>query len=74
MHDELYDFSDTAALISHMDKVICVDTSVAHLAAAMGKPVTLLLPDDPDFRWLSDINYSPWYPSITIKYMSEYEH
>lgn len=63
---DLYDMADTAALIAQMDLVISVDTSVAHLAAAMGKPVWLLLPTDPDFRWLLDRDDSPWYPSMIL--------
>jgi hypothetical protein len=65
-HDELADFSDTAALISELDLVISVDTSVAHLAGALGKPVWVLLPFAPDFRWLTDRQDSPWYPTARI--------
>jgi tetratricopeptide (TPR) repeat protein len=65
----LNDFSDTAGLISQMEYVISVDTSVAHLAAAMGVPVILLLPKDPDFRWLHDRIDSPWYGSIKIQFI-----
>jgi ADP-heptose:LPS heptosyltransferase len=64
--DRLTDFSDTAALISHMDLVISADTSVAHLVGALGKPLWLLLPFHPDFRWLRDRSDSPWYPSATL--------
>ena len=60
---ELRDFSDTAALLDLMDLVISVDTSVAHLAGAMGKPVWVLLPYKPDWRWPPDRDDSPWYPS-----------
>ena len=63
---ELDDFTDTAALCELMDVIVSVDTSVAHLAGAMGKPVNLLLPYDPDFRWLLNRGDSPWYPSITL--------
>lgn len=63
---ELKDFSDTAALIEHLDAVVSVDTSVAHLAGALGKPVHLLLSHEIDFRWLTDRPDSPWYPSMTI--------
>ena len=59
MTEGLTDFSDTAALISHMDAVISVDTSVAHLAGALGKPLWLLLPFHPDFRWLRERSDSP---------------
>jgi tetratricopeptide (TPR) repeat protein len=64
--DELRDFSDTAALADLMDLVITVDTSVAHLAAAMGKPTWILLPFSPDWRWLLDRDDSPWYPSARL--------
>ncbi len=60
------DFSDTAALCELMDLVISVDTSVAHLAGALGKPVCLLLPYVPDWRWLLERKDSPWYPSIIV--------
>jgi len=67
MHaDALKDFSDTAALISAMDVVISVDTSVAHLAGALGKPVWVLLPWIPDFRWLLDSTHSPWYTTARL--------
>jgi hypothetical protein len=64
--DELNDFSDTAALIACLDIVISVDTSVAHLAGAMGKQVWVLLPFVPDYRWLLDRNDSPWYPTVRL--------
>jgi cytochrome c-type biogenesis protein CcmH/NrfG len=64
--DELHDFADTAALIALMDLVITVDTAVAHLAAAMGKPVWILLPFQPDWRWLREREDSPWYPTARL--------
>ena len=64
--DDLRDFSDTAALLDLLDLVITVDTSVAHLAGAMGKPVWILLPYNPDWRWLLDRTDSPWYPSAKL--------
>jgi len=64
--NELEDFSDTAALIDKMDLVISVDTSVAHLAGALGKKVLILLPYVPDFRWMLDRSDSPWYPTATL--------
>ena len=64
--DELADFSDTAALIELVDLVISVDTSVAHLAGAMGKPLWILLPFAPDWRWLLDREDSPWYPTARL--------
>jgi tetratricopeptide (TPR) repeat protein len=64
--DELEDFSDTAALIELCDLVISVDTAVAHLAGALAKPLWLLLPFAPDFRWLLDREDSPWYPTAKL--------
>jgi hypothetical protein len=62
----LHDFSDTAALIDEMDLVISVDTSVAHLAGALGKEVWILLPYVPDYRWMLDREDSPWYPTAKL--------
>ena len=67
----LADFVETAALVTCLDLVISVDTSVAHLAAALGKPTWILLPHTPDFRWLLDRNDSPWYPSVRLFRQSE---
>ena len=67
LHDftgELADFADTAALIANLDLVISVDTSVAHLAGALGKPVWLLNRFDPCWRWLLGRDDSPWYPTL----------
>ena len=63
---DLNDFTDTAALCELMDVIVSVDTSVAHLAGAIGKPVNLLLPYDSDFRWLLDRHDSPWYPTMKL--------
>jgi len=63
---ELKDFSDTAALCAQMDVVVCVDTSVAHLSGALGKPTFLLLPYNPDWRWLLERSDSPWYPTMQL--------
>jgi hypothetical protein len=63
---ELEDFSDTAALVSLLDLVISVDTAVAHLAGAMGKPAWILLPYAADWRWFTDREDSPWYPSVRL--------
>ena len=63
---ELVDFSDTAAIVANLDLVITVDTSVAHLAGALGKPVWILLPHSPDWRWLRERSDSPWYPTARL--------
>jgi tetratricopeptide (TPR) repeat protein len=63
---ELADFADTAAVIALCDLVISVDTAVAHLAGAMGKPVFILLPFSSDWRWMLDRADSPWYPSARL--------
>jgi tetratricopeptide (TPR) repeat protein len=63
---ELKTFADTAALIANLDLVISVDTSVAHLAGALAKPLWLLLPFTPDWRWLLDRDDSPWYPTARL--------
>ena len=64
--DELSDFADTAALIENLDLVITVDTSVAHLAGSLGKPVWILLPKVPDYRWMLDRSDTPWYRSARL--------
>jgi hypothetical protein len=63
---DLRDFKDTAALISELDAVVAVDTSVAHLAGALNKPAWLLLTYVPDFRWLMHRDDSPWYPNTKL--------
>jgi tetratricopeptide (TPR) repeat protein len=63
---ELEDFSDTAAVIALSDLVIAVDTSVVHLAGAMGRPVWVLLPFAPDWRWTLDGETTPWYPTACL--------
>jgi len=62
----LTDFAETAALISSLDLVISVDTSVAHLAGALGKPVWVMLPYEPEWRWMLDRVDSPWYPTMRL--------
>jgi tetratricopeptide (TPR) repeat protein/glycosyltransferase involved in cell wall biosynthesis len=62
----LGDFADTAAAISCLDLVICVDTAVAHLAGALAKPVWTLVTFTPDWRWLLDRDDSPWYPTMRL--------
>ena len=60
------DFADTAAVIALLDLVICVDTAVAHLAGALGKPVLILLPYAADFRWMRVRDDTPWYPTAKL--------
>jgi hypothetical protein len=63
---EIVDYADTMALLAGLDLVVTVDTSVAHLAAAMGKPVWVLLARSPDWRWLLQREDSPWYPTVRL--------
>jgi tetratricopeptide (TPR) repeat protein len=62
----LADFADTAAVIEALDLVVSVDTAVAHLAGALGRPVWILLPRSPDWRWMLDRDDSPWYPTARL--------
>ncbi len=64
--DKLDDFADTTALVANLDLVIGVDTAVAHLAGAIGKPVWVLLSTPPDWRWLLKRADSPWYPTMRL--------
>ncbi len=64
--NELDDFTNTAALCALMDVIISVDTSVAHLSGALGKPTWVLLPFSPDWRWMLNREDSPWYPSVRL--------
>ncbi len=63
---ELHDLSDTAALMSNLDLVISVDTSLAHLAGALGRPVWTLIAFAPDWRWMRDRSDTPWYPTMRL--------
>ena len=63
---EIIDFADTAAIIENLDLVVSVDTSVAHLAGALGKEVWTLLPFSPDWRWMLNRSDSPWYPTMRL--------
>ena len=64
--DELADFDDTAAVINSLDLVVTIDTAVAHLAGAMGKPTWILLPHAPEWRWMLDREDTPWYPTARL--------
>jgi tetratricopeptide (TPR) repeat protein len=64
--DEQTDYAETAALMAELDLILCVDTSLAHAAGAMGLPVWIMLTHIPDFRWLLDRRDSPWYPSARL--------
>ena len=59
-------FFDTSVIMMNLDLIITIDTSIAHLAGSLGKKVWLILNDVPEWRWQLDINYSHWYPSMTI--------
>lgn len=65
-HNEIENFFDTSAILEQMDLIISVDTSVAHLAAAMGKPTWILINYSPDFRWLLNREDSIWYDSVRL--------
>lgn len=64
--DLIESFADTAAILSHVDLLISVDTSVAHLAGAMVKPVWVFIPDPPEWRWLENRTDTPWYPNMRL--------
>ena len=66
LQEELTDFAETAAAISLLDLVISVDTSIAHLAGALGKSVWILLPHPAEWRWLEHREDTPWYPSARL--------
>jgi tetratricopeptide (TPR) repeat protein len=66
MTEGLSDFDETSALMSCLDLVISVDTSVAHLAGGLGRPVWILLPYTPDYRWMFDREETPWYPTAKL--------
>ena len=63
---DIADFADTAAILTHLDLVIAVDTAIVHLAGAMGKPVWTLLPFASDWRWMTERVDSPWYPTMRL--------
>jgi tetratricopeptide (TPR) repeat protein len=66
LSQQIQDFADTAAAIAQLDLIISVDTAVAHLAGAMAKPVWVLLPFAPDWRWMQQRQDSPWYPTMRL--------
>jgi hypothetical protein len=63
---EIASFEDTAAILCELDELVTVDTSVAHLAGALGRPARIFLPRIPDWRWLWDRVDSPWYPTMRL--------
>ena len=64
--DDLTDFGETAAVVENLDLVITVDTSMGHLAGALGKPAWILIPKAADWRWMLEREDSPWYPSVRL--------
>lgn len=62
----LHSFADTAAVLDRLDLLVSIDTGVAHLAGALGKPVWLLLSQAGDSRWLDHVDYTPWYPTMRL--------
>ena len=63
---EIQDYDDTMAILENIERLVTVDTSVAHLAGAMGRPVWIMLPRAPDWRWLLEREDSPWYPTVRL--------
>jgi ADP-heptose:LPS heptosyltransferase len=60
------DYDDTMAILANIELLLTVDTSVAHLAGAMGRPVWIMLPFAPDWRWLLGRTDTPWYPTVRL--------
>jgi len=71
---DIRDYADTMAILYGLDLLVTVDTSVGHLAGAMGKPVWIMLPFAPDWRWLLDRSDSPWYPSARLFRQKKPQH
>ncbi|HQT45717.1 MAG: glycosyltransferase [Acidocella sp. 20-63-7] len=63
---EITDFADTMAILQHVERLVTIDTSVAHIAGACGVPASLVLPRAPDWRWLLEREDTPWYPSLRL--------
>jgi hypothetical protein len=66
LSEELTNFGETAALIENLDMIVTVDTSMGHLAGALGKPVWIMIPKAADWRWMLDRSDTPWYPSARL--------
>ena len=66
LDEEIDDFQDTAAIMMSLDLMVSVDTSIVHLAGALNRPIWVLLPTNPDWRWLLDRSDSPWYPTARL--------
>jgi hypothetical protein len=64
--EALRDFADTAAVVAELDAIVSVDTAVAHLSGALGRPTWVVLPAAPDWRWLRERADSPWYPTARL--------
>ena len=71
---EIQDYDDTMAILENIERLVTVDTSVAHLAGAMGRPVWIMLPRAPDWRWLLDREDSPWYPTVRLFRQTRVRH
>ena len=71
---EINDYDDTMAILENIERLVTVDTSVAHLAGAMGRPVWMLLPRAPDWRWLLNREDTPWYPSLRLFRQTQVRH
>ncbi len=63
---EIHDYADTMAIMDNLDLIVSVDTSVVHLAGALGRPVWVMIPRAPDWRWLLQREDTPWYPSMRL--------
>ena len=63
---EIADFGDTMAILRHVERLVTIDTSVAHIAGASGVPTALMLPRAPDWRWLLGREDTPWYPNMRL--------